>query len=248
MLGSGILVAAATGLIGSFLVLRKMTLMSDALSHIALPGIAVGILFHFQPLLGGFIFLFLGILLIWGIEHKTRLAMESIVGVLFVTALATGALLIPQTDLLETFFGNVESLSHAQIFLQGGVALLVLLISLRYLKPLILTSMAPDLAAAEKIPRARMEFLLLLLIALTITIGIGFVGILLMSALTIIPAATARNLATSYTNFLRWSVALSVSAIIIGLFVHLGFGISTGVATVFASALFFVVSLLHNQK
>src|SRR5512141_1441751 len=91
ILGSGILVAAASGLIGSFLLLRKMTLLSDALSHIALPGIAIGLLLKIEPILGGVTFLFIGILFIWAIEHKTKLAVETITGVLFVTALAAGA-------------------------------------------------------------------------------------------------------------------------------------------------------------
>ena len=115
ILGSGILVAAASGLIGSFLVLRKMTLLSDALSHVALPGIALGIILNFQPIVGGLIFLFIAIFTIWGIENKTKLAIESITGVLFVTALAIGALLIPEQEILETFFGDVKN-HHSKSF------------------------------------------------------------------------------------------------------------------------------------
>lgn len=248
ILVSGILVAIASGLVGTFLVLRKMTLMSDALSHIALPGIALGLLFHIQPLWGGFLFLFIGILLIWGIEHKTRLAIESITGVLFTTALAAGALMIPEHDLLEAFFGNVEKLSITQLGLQGIIAIFVIILTLRFLKPLLLMGVAPDLAAAEKLSRLKMELLLLVLIALTITIGIGFVGVLLMSALTIIPAVTARNLASSFKEFIIWSVVLSTTSLTIGLLFHYFFLIPPGIATVFVSALLFSISLFSSKK
>ncbi len=243
---SGIVVAAASGLIGSFLILRRMTLMSDALSHVALPGIAVGLILNFQPVLGGLLFLFFGILIIWRIENKTRLAVESVTGVIFVTALALGALLIPQQDLLETFFGSVEKLTSFQIIFQTLLAAIIIVVTLRYLKPLVLSSMAPDLAAASKIKTGKMELHLLALIASTITIGIGFVGVLLMSALSIIPAATARNLSTKFKTFLVLSAGLAVLTLAAGLIVSQIWPINTGIASVLVSALLFVLSLFKR--
>lgn len=245
---SGGFVAAASGLMGSFLVLRKMTLLSDALSHVALPGIALGIIFHFEPILGGLIFLFLGIILIWLIENKTRLAIESITGVLFVTALAVGALLIEKQDLLEAFFGSVEKISLNQIILQTVIAILMILIIAKNLKKLILVSVAPDLAQASKISTAKFELLLLILIAFTIAIGISFVGILLMSALSIIPAVTARNLSSNYKQFIFWSVLLAILSLTAGLITHQIWAIAPGIVTVLVSAFMFLVSLIVPKR
>lgn len=244
---SGILVAAASGLIGSLLVLRKMTLLSDALSHIALPGIALGILFHFQPLFGGLLFLLFGVVLIWMIEHKTKLAVESITGVLFVTALAIGALLIPEEELLETFFGSVENLTWNQIILQSLLAVLIIFFTFRYLKPLVLVSIAPDLSTASKISQPKMELLLLFLIAITITVGISFVGVLLMSALLIIPAVTARNLSGNFKSFIAFSIILAVVSITGGLLASNLYAISPGIATVLVSSVFFILSLFKKR-
>lgn len=246
-LASGILVAAASGLIGSFLILRKMSLMSDALSHVALPGIALGVILKFSPLWGGLAALFLGIVLIWFIETKTKLATESVTGVLFVTALAAGALLIPQQELLEAFFGSGEGSSFLQMALQAGLAAIVIIAILRYQKSLTLFSIAPDLATSVKIAPAKMEFILLALIALTIAIGISFVGVLLISALSIIPAAAARNFAHGFNAFIRIAVLLAIIALTSGLVLNHFFGVNAGIATVLVAAGFFAVSLLKRK-
>ncbi|MEK7465753.1 MAG: metal ABC transporter permease [Patescibacteria group bacterium] len=247
ILGSGILVATASGLVGSFLLLRKMTLLSDALSHIALPGIALGVLFHFEPLLGGVLFLFIGVFFIWAIEHKTKLAVETITGVLFVTALAAGSFLIPEENLLETFFGSVTRITVPELILQGVVALLIIAVIIRFLKPLVLSSIAPDLARAERLPASFLEFLLLTLIAFTIAIGISFVGILLMSALVIIPAASARNIARNFRQFIGWSVVFSVASLTIGLYADAIWHFGPGTATVFTGAFFFILTLFGKR-
>ncbi|HXF44062.1 MAG TPA: metal ABC transporter permease [Candidatus Paceibacterota bacterium] len=248
ILFSGIFVAAASGLVGSFLVMRRMALMSDALSHVALPGIALGVIFHFQPLAGGLLFLFLGILLIWSVEKKTSLAIESVTGVLFVTSLAVGALLIPEGELLEAFFGSVENLTTFQIFFQTVISAAIIVIVLSNLKKITLISIAPELAAASRISENSMELLLLALIALTITIGIGFVGVLLISALSIVPAATARNLSGNFKTFLILSVVLAVISLSGGLIGSQFATIGPGILTVLISAGLFVISLLVKRS
>ena len=244
---SGIFVAAASGLVGSFLIVRKMSLMSDALSHVALPGIALGIIFKFAPIWGGLAALFVGILLIWLIENKTKLATESVTGVLFVTALAIGALIIPQQDLLEAFFGSVEKITFNQLVFQTVIAIAIIGLVMRYLKPLTLFSIAPELGTSVKISSLAMQLLILILIALTISIGISFVGVLLISALSIIPAATARNLAKRFNSFILISIILSVVSLSGGLLVGRFYGMNPGIATVFLSAALFGLSLFKRR-
>ena len=244
---SGILVAAASGFVGSLLTLRKMTLLSDALSHVALPGIAVGVVFHFTPLLGGIALLFLGVVLIWYIEMRTKLAIESITGVLFVTALSAGALLIPEQDLLEAFFGNVQNITHAQAIAQAVISIGIIATTLYLLKPLALSSIAPDLATSSRISQSKMEFLLLILIAFTISVGISFVGVLLMSALLIIPAVTARNIANSFKGFISLSVMLAVAALLSGLIISKMYPVNPSFAIALVSSAIFFISLIIKK-
>lgn len=246
-IASGALVAAASGAVGAFLIIRRMALMSDALSHVALPGIAIGILFGFDPLIGGIAFLILGIGTLWNIEQRTRLATESVTGVIFVVALAVGAVLIPEHELLETFFGSIETASFTRLAMQAVLATLTLFIALRMTKRIALASVAPDLAAASGISPARTDLILLSLIALTIAIGVSFVGVLLMSALSIIPAATARNIAKTFHGFFLSSIAIAVLSLIGGIFLSTALGITSGIGTVFVGAFFFAVSLLLKK-
>ncbi|MCX6788301.1 MAG: metal ABC transporter permease [Candidatus Jorgensenbacteria bacterium] len=244
---SGILVAAASGIVGSLLTLRKMTLLSDALSHVALPGIAIGIVFKFNPLFGGVALLFVGVLLIWYIEMKTRLAVESITGVLFVTALSLGALLIPEQDLLEAFFGNAQNITLEQALAQAVISIGIIATALYLLKPLALSSIAPDLATSSRISQPKMELLLLILIALTIAVGISFVGVLLMSALLIIPSVTAKNIAGSFKGFITLSIELAVIALLSGLVISRIYPINPSFATALVSSAIFFISLLIKR-
>ena len=104
----GLAMAAAAGLIGSFAVLRRMTLASDAISHVALPGIGIAFLLHANPLLGALAALLLGTLLVWAIEHKTRIPTEAVIGVVFSSALAIGSMLTSGEGLIDALFGSPE--------------------------------------------------------------------------------------------------------------------------------------------
>ena len=93
--------AVAAGLVGCFVVMRRMALASDALSHVALPGIGVALALGLHPLLGAAAMLFFGALLVWGLERRTRLATETIIGVVFSAALALGSLMSSGDELIE---------------------------------------------------------------------------------------------------------------------------------------------------
>lgn len=240
--------AVASGLVSSLLVLRRMTLMSDALSHVALPGIAIGIMFKFQPLLGGLAFLFLGIFLIWKLEFQTKLAAESLTGVIFTTALALGSLLASEADLLEAFFGDITKITVNQMLVQNLLAIIVIVVSLKYLKPLVLLSIAPELAASVKLSPQKLELMLLSLIAITISIGVSFVGVLLMSSLLIIPAVIARQLTKSFYTFVALSILFAVVSLVGGLVLSLIFQVKPGITSVLLSTSIFVVSLFFGKK
>ena len=178
---------AASGLTGSFLILRRMSLMSDAPFARGAsgnrPGRHIQVLSHLGRPRG----LFVGVLLIWLIETKTKLATESVTGVMFVTALAVGALLIPEEGLLEAFFGSVEKITLNQLIFQTVLA------ARHYRRRSEIYEETHAFFYRSRLGRFDKNFAdedaitPLILIALTISIGIGFVGVLLISALSIIP-------------------------------------------------------------
>src|SRR3989344_1041086 len=96
-----IFVAANASLLGAFAILKRMALVGDALTHVALPGMALGLIFNFHPFLGAFGFLLIGTLGIWLLEHYSTLSVETLVGIFFSVSLAVGVILTPETELLE---------------------------------------------------------------------------------------------------------------------------------------------------
>ncbi len=241
---AGTMTAIAGALVGNILLMRKMVLVSDSMPHIALPGIALGVLYQFNPLLGAALFLLAAVLLIWFTEYRTKLPTESIIGVLFVTSLAVGALLIPEHELLEAFFGSIEKITRPQAIAQIVSSIIVIGCMMRNLRALVLSSVAPELAESIGIHTKLYELFFLFMVALAVAIGINFVGVLLMSALLIIPAVAARNLTQNLTNFFILSAVLGSIAMAAGLVLAGSFAVAPGILIVLVSASLFLLSLV----
>jgi zinc transport system permease protein len=245
-LALAVLFAVAAGLVGSFALGKRMLLASDVLSHLALPGMGLALLFHWNPLVGGAASLALGTLLVWNLEQRTGLAVDVTIGVVFAAALALGAVITPSEDLLEALFGRFEPLSLAN-FAAGALAVAAILAFLyRFRDALVLSLFSRDLAASTRVNLARLELYFLLIFSLTITVGLRFMGALLASALVILPAATGRRFADSLSRFLAASSAASVLAVLLGFFAsrRLFPRLGLGPAIVLVSALLFVTSLV----
>ena len=114
---TGSLIGLGAGYVGSFMVLRRMSLVGDALSHVALPGIAVSLLFNVNPFFGAFAALFIAIILIWILEKRTELPSETLVGIMFTVSLALGLLLTPEPELLEALFGDITQVTSADFII-----------------------------------------------------------------------------------------------------------------------------------
>jgi len=245
---AGILVAATGAYLGSFALLRRMALVGDALSHVALPGIALGIIFHFDVLFGALVFLIFGTIIIWGIEHKTRLPVDTLVGILFTLALAIGALLIPEHELEASLFGSIDSLTAIDFLVVSALSLIILIFLYFFSRKLTIALISEDLALSVRLRPHLLEFLFLILFALVVAIGIKFAGVLLMGALIIIPAATAKNLAHSMASYQLISIILGVAGILAGILGYHYFGLALAPFTIIFEAVIFFISILLKVK
>jgi ABC-type Mn2+/Zn2+ transport system permease subunit len=239
--------AAAAGLIGSITVMRRMTLASDAISHVALPGIGIAILVHANPTLGGLAALFLGTLLVWTIEYKTRIPTEAVIGVVFSAALAVGGMLMPGQDLIEALFGAPRSPASAETLLGLVAAIAVIVFALLAESRLVITLVSPDLARTAGIDVARINLLFLLAFALTVALGLQFLGVLLMGSLIIIPAATAKYLARSLRQMRIISVAIAMLATVAGTLLAPLLRLERGPLTIVVAATLFFASLMKPR-
>jgi ABC-type Mn2+/Zn2+ transport system permease subunit len=239
--------AVTAGLIGSFAVMRRMALASDAMSHVALPGIGIAVLLGLNPVLGGVVALLFGAVLIWLLEHRTRIPTEAIVGVVFSAALAIGSLLTSGEELLEALFGSTRVASPAETLMGLVAAALVIVFVLRARHRLLIRLISDDLAHAAGVNVAQLDLLYLLAFALTVALGLRYLGILLMGSLIIIPAATARHISRGLDGMLAMSVGLAVAAAALGLAGGFVVHLPPGPLTITIAAGFFVIGVLFRR-
>ncbi len=246
-LALSIATATAAGLMGCFAVMRRMALAADALSHVALPGIGVALALRIHPLAGAGAMLFFGTLLIWALERGTRIATETIIGVVFSAALAVGSLMSSGEELIEALFGGPGTLTAGEIVLGLVAAAGVVLFVLKKKNSLILVLVSPEVARAAGINVARLNLLYLEVFALTIALGLRYLGVLLMGSMIIIPAATAKRLAGSLSGMFLYAVLAAVLSTALGSYAAALLHRPTGPMVISVAAGFFLLSLLRRQ-
>jgi ABC-type Mn2+/Zn2+ transport system permease subunit len=240
--------AVAAGLVGCFAVMRRMALASDAMSHVALPGIGLALVLHLHPALGGLAALLVGTLLIWGLERQTRISTETLIGVVFSLALAVGSMLATGDELVDALLGAPGTLEPWELALglAGAAAVAVFVLTQR--SRLVIALVSSDIARTTGIPVARLELLYLLAFSLTVALGLRYLGVLLMGSLVIIPAATAKHLARSLDGMFAIAVAVAVSSTLAGEVLAASIHRPTGPVIIAIAAALFLASLLARRR
>ncbi|HJZ78955.1 MAG TPA: metal ABC transporter permease [Pyrinomonadaceae bacterium] len=252
-----LLTALAAGLVGSFALMKRMSLAGDVVSHIALPGLGVAMLLKINPLLGAAIALLLGTVLIWHLQKRPTMTTDVAIGVIFTAALAIGTVLTPSEDLIEALFGGFQGLTLLW-FVLGLLAVSVIVVFVvTFRHQLILSLFSPELAAATGVNVSLLNLYFLLVFSLTVLLGVRFLGSLLVGALIIIPAAIGRQLTHTLTAFLVTSALASVLSVILGFSVshsysHLSIGqvnlnLTLGPAIIAVATILFLLSLLRKK-
>ncbi len=239
--------AVATGIMGAFAQMKKMTLAGDTMSHIALPGIGIAILWNIDPLIGAAVALAIGAIFIWKLEKATGLSTETMIGVIFASALALGTLVTPSEALIGALFGGTGAVSLMTLFTYVALSLLVIAYAWIERNRLILTLFNADLANVTGVNVSRVNFLFLLAFALTLVLGLRFLGAILVGALVIIPAAIGRQLTETLPSFLFISAGSSVLSVIFGYWISAVYGFQLGPTVVLAASAIFLVSLLKKR-
>ncbi len=242
-LALSVAMAVAAGLVGCFAVMRRMSLASDAMSHVALPGLGLALAFHVHPLLGGCAALAVGTALVWGLERRTRISTETIIGVVFSLALAVGSMLATGEELIDALLGEPGALRpwELTVGLCGAAAVVAFVLTQR--NRLVLAQVSADMARTAGVPVARLELLYLLAFSLTVALGLRYLGVLLMGSLIIIPAATAKLVARSLDAMLAVAVGCAVAATVGGQALAAWLGRPTGPVIITVAALLFFAGL-----
>ncbi|HLG95002.1 MAG TPA: metal ABC transporter permease [Bryobacteraceae bacterium] len=237
-----LLVGIASGSVGPFILLRRMALVGDALSHVALPGIALALVYGLDPFFGVVIFLIAAAFLIFWLEGRSRIPPDAIVGLLFTASLAIGILLLPNSDVIESLFGAFPVLSVTYLL---GILLSAAVLSALcfvFARRFLFLIVSPDLAKVHGFDR-RYDLALLLIFSMIVALGIKLVGTLLMGALTIIPASIAKNVSSSMRRYVIISAMLGGAISVGGVWMAETFRFLPGPAIVLLGVGLFLASL-----
>lgn len=246
------LVGVVCALLSCFLVLKRWSLMGDAVSHSVLPGVvlayAVGVPFS----IGAFLFGLGGVLSIGYIKHKVRLHDDAVIGIVYTTLFALGLVLVSRIpsniDLMHILFGYVLGISNADAWQVAGIAAGVTVILVVLRKSLLLYTFDPAHAQAIRMKVPFYHYLLLVLLALTVVASVQTVGVVLVVAMLITPGAIAHLLTDRFDTMLIIAVSLSVAACVAGAYASYYFDVSTGGAMVLVLGALFALSFLFAPK
>lgn len=244
----GAAVGFSAGYLGSIMVLEKMALVGDAMSHVALPGLAIGVVLGFNPLVGGFIFLFVSAVLIWHLGRVTKLSFETLVGAAFTLALAIGILLYgDRLDALEAaLFGDITKVDLMYTVSAVVIAIVIVIMTRFIHKRIVLTLISDELAKSKGINTALTNLLYLLLVSITVAIGIQVTGTLLVGFLVVTPAAAARIISGNLSRYFLLSAIFGAISAISGIILSSTFNILPGPLVVVSGVVIFVIALSYR--
>lgn len=242
-----IFVGISAGYLGSLMVLEKMALVGDALSHVALPGLAIGYLLNFNPFIGGFAFLFVSAVMIWYVQRITKISFEALVGASFTLALAVGILIIPEIELVEALFGSIVDVVVWDALVAVAVSLVAVFLTRVVYKKLVLAMISEDLALSKGIDVAKTNLLYLFLVSIVVAIGIKIVGTLLVGFLVIVPAIAARNLSPNMFRYTLLSAVFGAVSAFSGVLLTSYFNIPPGPLVVFSGITIFAITIIVSK-
>lgn len=249
----GLAVVLMSGLLGVFLLWRRMAYFGDTLSHSALLGVALGLMTGTN--LNVWIMLVCGVvaLLMLYLQHNPALGSDALLGIIGHSALALGTVALTflpgvRVDLMAYLFGDILAVSRTDIALTWGLAVFVMAVMAWIWRPLLSLSVHAELAQVEGVNVWRVSAVYMLLIALMVAVAMKVVGVLLLTALLIIPAAAARRFAKTPEQMAVLAVMVGMLALLAGVGISLQLDTPTGPSVVVAaSALFVLVQLMPRS-
>lgn len=247
-LAGGFLVSLTCAVVGTFVVLRGLAFMGDALSHGVLPGVAVALLLGLPGMVGAAAGSLAMILGIGYITRRSSLSSDTAIGLLFVGMLALGVVIVSRSrsfsgDLVHILFGEVLGISWADVAGQGAAALAVSAIAAACRRPFLLLSFSAEQADVSGFPAKRYHSIMLLMIALTVVVSFKTVGTLLVFGLLIAPAASAALFARKVRSMMLLAWAFGAASVYIGLLASYRLAIAGGAAIALVATLLFFALL-----
>ncbi|HAA94647.1 MAG TPA: manganese ABC transporter permease [Dehalococcoidia bacterium] len=247
------LAALVCSVVGVFVVLRGMAFMGDAVAHSSLAGMSVAYFFGGSVFWGAFAWAVPASLAITFISRRTNLRLDTAIGIIFASGFAVGIILMSRVtnytaDLFGLLFGNVLGVSWGEVTLIGAVAGAIALVITALYKELLFTAYDAIMSAASGIPVRFLQYLLPLLVGVTTVVSLKAVGIVLVLALLVTPAATAALLARRLPGIMAYSVVTGLIATVAGLYLSFHVDLPAGPSIVVVATGLFLAALLFSPS
>lgn len=251
---ASLIVGVLCPVIGTYIILQGMAFFGDALSHAILPGVVVAFLLNWPLSVGALI---IGVLAAVGIgllSERGEIREDTAIGIVFAGSFALGIAMISTVrsyavDLTHILFGNVLGIANRDLWLVGGLGLLILLTVIVLYKEFLVLAFDPTLAVVLRLPARFLRYLLLVLIALTIVVSLQTVGIALMLAMLVTPAASAQLLTHRLPTMMLVAAGIGAFSNVTGLYLSFYYNVASGPAMVLtATAIFLMVFLFRPGR
>jgi zinc transport system permease protein len=248
----GVLIGAIAPLIGIFLVLRRYSLIADTLSHVSLAGVAIGLLTGINPLLTAIVTAVASSIAIERLRLSKRVYGESALSIFLSGSLALAIVLISlangfSVDLFNYLFGSIVTVKQSDVYIILVIGIFVFLAILAFYKELTYITFDEEAAQVGGIPTRFINILLIVLAALTVALAIPIVGILLISALIVIPVVTALQLKKSFLSTIFYAEAISLFSVIGGIIGSFYLNLPAGGTIVLIALIIFILSLFYKK-
>ena len=245
---AAVIVGVVCSILGVYVVLRGMAFLGDAMAHTILPGVAAAYLLGLPLAIGALVMGVLTALGIGFLTERTTLKEDAAIGVIFAGFFALGVAMLSASgdysiDLAHFLFGNLLGVTAGDLILTAVLGLVVLALVFLFYKEFLVLSFDPLLAETLRLPTRFLHYLLLLLIAVTVVIALQVVGVALMLAILVTPAATASFLTRRLPSMMLVSAILGVISAVTGVYASYYLNIATGPAVVLVATLIFLVVL-----
>ncbi|MBX0359492.1 metal ABC transporter permease [Halobacillus sp. Nhm2S1] len=249
---TSIMVGVICGVVGCFIILRGMALMGDAISHAVLPGVAISYMFGINFFFGAVFSGVITAIAIGFVTQNSRIKHDTSIGIMFTAAFAAGIIIITMlkssTDLYHILFGNVLAVRASDMWITLGIGVVILAAVYLFYKELLVTSFDETMGAAYGLPVRLIHYFLMTLLTMGTVASLQTVGIVLVVAMLITPAAAAYLLTDRLWVMIFLASGIGILSSVIGLYFSFTYNLASGATIVMAATAIFILTFLFSPK
>ena len=249
---AGLLVSLACGVVGTYVVVKRIVFISGGIAHTAYGGIGLGYYLGISPMLGATLFTTLSALGMGMASHRARQREDTVIGIMWAVGMAVGIIFVALSpgytaDLMSYLFGSILTVPGTDLWLMAGLDLIIIIVVVLYIEDFKAVAFDEEFAQVVGLATERLNLLLLFLVALTVVVLIRAVGIILVIALLSIPAAIAGQFTRNLGQMMGWSTLLGIIFTSTGLFLSYLYNLPSGATIILVAAVGYLLSLLYAR-